>query len=172
MVEYVKNGTWTGTLNKLKAYRFPALILALGLGLMLLPTGKSQGPVEQTAAVEASDAFDLSAFTKEAETLLSDLQGAGEVRILFSLENDGQREYLSDVSESQNGDSSQSSYQTVLPSGSGGETPVVMSRSYPKFRGAVVLCSGESPSLTLRIKEALSSLTGLGMDRISVLKMN
>ena len=172
MVEYVKKGTWTGILNKLKAYRFPALILALGLGLMLLPMGGSREPAEQVAAAEASETFDLSAFTKEAEALLSDLQGAGEVRILFSLENDGTREYLSDISESQNGDSSQSSSQTVLPSGSGGENPVVMSRSYPKFRGAVVLCSGESPSLTLRIKEALSSLTGLGMDRISVLKMN
>ena len=57
-------------------------------------------------------------------------------------------------------------------SGSGGEAPVVMSRSYPKFRGAVVLCSGEGAALTLRVKQALSSLTGLGMDKISVLKMN
>lgn len=89
MVEYVKKGTWTGILNKLKAYRFPALILALGLGLMLLPMGGSREPAEQVAAAEASETFDLSAFTKEAEALLSDLQGAGEVRILFSLENDG-----------------------------------------------------------------------------------
>lgn len=172
MVEYVKNGTWTRALNKIKAYRFPALILVLGLGLMLLPSGLSHSSPEEPEAVEMTDGFDLLKFTQEAETLLSELQGAGEVRILFSLENDGQREYLSDVSESQNGESSQSSYQTVLPSQSGGETPVIMSRSYPKFRGAVVLCSGESPSLTLRIKQALSSLTGLGMDRISVLKMN
>lgn len=172
MVEYVKSGTWTSVWNKLKAYRFPALILMLGLGLMLLPSGLSRSSPEEPEAVEQTDAFDLLEFTQEAEKLLSELQGAGEVKILFSLENDGQREYLSDISESQNGESSQSSYQTVLPSQSGGETPVIMSRSYPQFRGAVVLCSGESPSLTLRIKQALSSLTGLGMDRISVLKMN
>ena len=172
MVEYVKSGTWNGMLKKLKAYRFPALILLLGLGLMLLPSGLSKEEPEKVASELLTEDFNLSAFTKEAEALLSELQGAGEVKILFSLENDGQREYLSDVSESQNGDSSQSSQQTVLPSGSGGENPVIQSRSYPKFRGAVVLCSGESPSLTLRIKQALSSLTGLGMDRISVLKMN
>lgn len=171
MVEYVKNGTWTQALNKLKRYRFPALILVLGLGLMLLPTGFSQDSPEEPV-VTASDTFDLLNFTKEAEELLSELQGAGEVKILFSLENDGQREYLYDTSESQNGESSQSSQQTVLPNQSGGEAPVIMSRSYPKFRGAVVLCSGDGAELTLRIKQALSSLTGLGMDKISVLKMN
>ena len=172
MVKYVKSGTWNGILKKLKTYRFPALILLLGLGLMLVPSGFSGSGLEEPVVEQQTGDFDLSVFTKEAETLLSELQGAGEVKILFSLENDGQREFLSDVSESQNGDSSQSSQQTVLPSGSGGESPVVLSRSYPKFRGAVVLCSGESPTLTLRIKQALSSLTGLGMDKISVLKMN
>ena len=36
MVKYVKSGTWNGILKKLKTYRFPALILLLGLGLMLV----------------------------------------------------------------------------------------------------------------------------------------
>ena len=171
MVEYVKNATWKELPEKLKRYRFPALILVLGLGLLLLPSGRTQKE-EAPPETVASEEFDLAGFTSEAEELLSKLQGAGEVQILFSLENDGQREYLSDISESQNGESSQSSQQTVLPSGSSGEAPVVMSRSYPKFRGAVVLCSGEGAALTLRMKQALSSLTGLGMDKISVLKMN
>lgn len=171
MVEYVKNTTWQTSLDKLKRYRFPALILALGLLLLLLPSGHKQ-ETEELPEITASESFDLEQFTSEAEELLSKLQGAGEVQILFSLENDGQRAYLADISESQNGESSQSSQQTVLPSGSSGEAPVVMSRSYPKFRGAVVLCSGEGAALTLRVKQALSSLTGLGMDKISVLKMN
>ena len=103
MVKYVKSGTWNGILKKLKTYRFPALILLLGLGLMLVPSGFSGSGLEEPVVEQQTGDFDLSVFTKEAETLLSELQGAGEVKILFSLENDGQREFLSDVSESQNG---------------------------------------------------------------------
>ena len=180
MVEYVKNGAWNTTMMKLKKYRYPALILALGLLLLLLPAGnrqettqKAQSKAEPSAAEAESGDFNLTAFTKEAEDLLSQIQGAGTVKLLLTLETDGRRDYLADLSQSQSDSGQQSQTETVLTSQSGGETPVVLGRSYPEFRGAVVLCQGaDSASLTLSIKEALSSLTGLGMDKITVLKMN
>ena len=42
----------------------------------------------------------------------------------------------------------------------------------PKYRGAVIVCQGaDDPVVQLAIVEAVSSTTGLGSDRISVLKM-
>ena len=159
-------------MEKLKKYRYPALILLLGLLLLLLPTGKktiSEQPEEPVAA--SQEDFDLEAFTREAEALLSRMQGAGEVRLLLALETDGQQTYLTDLEESAGETGSQSQRETVLVNRDGNQYPVTVYRRYPEFRGAVVLCTGgDSPSLTLQLKEAVSSLTGLGMDKITVLK--
>ena len=43
----------------------------------------------------------------------------------------------------------------------------------PKYRGAIIVCGGaDDPVVCLAIKDAVSNATGLGTDRISVLKMN
>ena len=50
--------------------------------------------------------------------------------------------------------------------------PVAKCSGYPGFRGAVVLCQGAGrPEVQLAVKEAVSSLTGLGMDHITVCAM-
>jgi stage III sporulation protein AG len=42
----------------------------------------------------------------------------------------------------------------------------------PQYCGAIVVCSGaDDPQIRLEIVEAVSRITGLGADRISVLKM-
>lgn len=172
MVEYVKNGAWKGMAEKLKKYRYPALILALGLLLLLLP-GKEENAGTPVAAEELprETGFDLEAFTAEAEALLSGIEGAGEVRLLLTLENDGSRTYLADRTEASS-ETGQRQTDHVLRSAEGEELPVLVEYAFPQFRGAVVVCQGaDSPTVTLALKEALSGLIGLGMDKITVLKM-
>ena len=42
----------------------------------------------------------------------------------------------------------------------------------PEYRGAIVVCEGaDKPEVRLHIIEAVASVTGLGTDKISVLKM-
>ena len=166
MVEYVNKLSWKPEL--LKKYRYPALILALGLLFLLFPAGQKKTEQVQTAA-QTEEAFDLETFTEEAEAMLSQLQGAGKVRLLLTLEDDGQREYLMNRSVSRTEGSVQREDQAVLTSRDGDQLPVTVSRTYPRFRGALVVCGEASPTLILRIKEAISGLTGLGMDRITVL---
>ncbi len=172
MVGYVKNGTMGTVMEKLKKYRYPALILALGVLLLLLPTGTSEKQTADTAP-ESQEDFDLAAFTREAESLLSQIQGAGEVQLLLTLETGGTRDYLMDSSQRISGDTRDSQTQAVLTGSGSGQAPVQMELRYPEFRGAVVLCQGAGSSeVVLAMKEALSSLTGLGMDKITVCKMH
>ena len=155
----------------LRKYRYPALILLLGLALLLIPSGGKQKQDETVSEVTESG-FSLSEYTREMEELLSEVQGAGEVHLLLSLDTDGETSYLSDRTESVSGDSSQTQLETVLTHEGGDQLPVVEKKTYPKFRGAVVVCSGaDEAAVTLRVKEAVSCLTGLGMDRITVLKL-
>jgi stage III sporulation protein AG len=167
VVEYVKNDAWQRLRALGQKYRYPALILAVGVLLLAWP--KSQDAEPETA--EVTEAFDLQAFQAQAEEILSDIAGAGKVQVLLTLDTDGARTYLSDQTQTQNADSSQSQTQAVVVTQSGTHTPVTVTSTYPTFRGAVVVCpGGGSAQVVLAVKEALSSLTGLGMDKITVLK--
>ena len=154
-----------------RKYLYPALILLLGLTLLLIPSGGKREETE-TAPEVTESGFSLSEYTREMEALLSQIQGAGEVHLLLSLETDGETSYLADRTESVSGDSGQTQLQTVLTHEGGDQLPVVQKKTYPRFRGAVVVCGGaDEAAVTLRVKEAVSCLTGLGMDRITVLKL-
>lgn len=158
-----------------KKYRYPALILALGLVLLMLPTGEKETASVTDAAVQTveSTGFDLEAFTAQTEELLSGISGAGNVKLLLTLDTDGVNTYLADETSYQEAETQEIESQTVLVKQGSDEAPVSVTREFPAFRGAVVLCQGaQDPKVTLGIKEAISSLTGLGMDKITVLKMD
>ena len=61
---------------------------------------------------------------------------------------------------------------SVVSNGSYGETPVTVKRVLPVFRGAVVLCDGaDDASVRLSVTQAVSTVCGIGADKVTVLKM-
>ena len=62
-----------------------------------------------------------------------------------------------------------SSSTVTLGRGSGSQEVVPLQTLAPQFQGALVVCpGGEDPEVCLQIIQAVSALTGLGSDRISV----
>ena len=58
----------------------------------------------------------------------------------------------------------------LIGSGSGQEA-VQLTRRYPTFQGALVVCEGgDDAGVRLLMTQAVSALTGLGTDRITVCK--
>ena len=154
----------TGGLRK---FLLPGCILLLGVLLLLLPGREQEQQPER--AEESSSGFSLEDFSRELEQRLSGIQGAGEVHVLLTLEDEGTYEYQQDRNQSQSSDTSQTQEETVLSRQDGSDLPVTRRYSFPTFRGAMVLSPGAgSPAVELEIKKAVSSLTGLGMDRICV----
>lgn len=72
-------GSW---LNKLGKYRYTVLILLLGVGLMLIPFEKKSG----SAPTAASSAVEEEPLEARLERLLSQVDGAGAVSVLLTLE--------------------------------------------------------------------------------------
>ena len=152
-------------------YKFAVLVVMVGAGLLLWPSGKeTSGTSVQPAAAEQPD------LQKEMEEILAKINGVGEVQVLLTAESDGERRLAQDTEISYSGstaapeDYSRTS-ETVLVDGGGGNGPVVTKTQYPTYRGALVVCQGgDRADVKLTVTEAVSALTGLTADRITVAK--
>lgn len=160
---------FTKILKQLQQYKYVLLVIVAGLILLMIPTGGGDKKTEQKQATQ-SEQFDLSAFENRLEDILSRIDGAGKTNVVLTLKNDGLR-VLAQETQRKEGESN----TTVVTIGRGsGMQDVVEIQSFtPQFQGAVVVCQGaDSPAVQLKLIEAVSALTGLGSDKISVCKGN
>ena len=156
-------------LRKLEPFKYPLLILLLGIGLMLLPEKGTQQSQPAAETLSDEDSCDLE---RQLEEILCQIEGAGDVQVLLSVETGTSVTYQEDRQESGHGENVERKAETVLVSENGNEVPVVVKTTYPVYKGAVVVCQGaDSAAVRLNIVRAVSSLTGLGSDKITVVKM-
>lgn len=145
-------------------YKFAILILMLGLLLMAIP-----GRTESTVTVQETQPEPEKDIAQELSRILSQIQGAGKVEVLLTLEAGEETLYQYDENLS---DSAQNRDTVTVTDGQRGQTGLVRQVLPATYRGAVVVCQGaDDPRIRLAIVEAVSMATGLGADRISVLKM-
>lgn len=157
-------------------YKYAALILLIGAGLLLWPGGS--GPTEQTGSDSGVSASSEAAerLQTELEEILSQIQGVGTARVLLTVETDGERQLAQNTELQYSGstaapeDYSRVSEPILLDSGNREET-VVTRTSYPTYRGALVVCQGgDRADVKLAVIGAVSALTGLSGDRVTVAK--
>ena len=105
--------------------------------------------------------------------ILSQIKGAGNVRVLLTLQRGEETIYQTDSHTTEGSDSYSAQIDTVMITGSErGQSGLIKQINPPIYLGAIVVCQGaDSPSVRLAVVEAVSKVTGLGADRISVLKM-
>ncbi|NCC69508.1 MAG: hypothetical protein EOM14_15210 [Clostridia bacterium] len=138
--------------------KYALVVMAVGLLLVLLPTGNK---TENTETDELSvPAFSISEEESRLENQLSKIKGAGRVSVLLSVEGSASRE----LAESEEG--------PLVVSENGKERVVELYYVNPEYVGAVIVCDGANSSgVRLQISEAVSAFTGLGISRITVLSM-
>ena len=160
-----------GITEAVRKYKYVWIVLLFGILLMLIP-----GPVDREAETQIQITEKVQ--TQEdmeirLESLLSEVAGAGQVRVLLSVSQGEQTIYQTDSSYSQGQNNTDSRTQTILITDSQrNETGLVHQRIPPKYLGAIILAQGaDDPVVKLAIVEAVGKITGLGADRISVLKM-
>lgn len=151
-----------------RKYRFVVLILLVGIGLMLIPFGgkeKAETSVSSTAPTQP----DIS---KELSQILSQIDGAGEVSVMLTVRTGTSTVYQTDDSQT-TGDSGSTRQDTVIITDENRtQSGLVQHIVYPEYRGAIIVCQGaDNLQVRLNIMEAVARITGLGMDKISVLKM-
>lgn len=159
--------------------RYKYFLLVILVGVLLLTSGMQPASNAQEQAAEQADhGFDLQAFQQSVADSLSQIDGAGRVTVLLSLETGEESVYAADVSKSSqttdnNSNESYESTTSILSDGSYGEAPILIKSKYPTFRGAVILCEGaDDDAVRLQIVHAVSALCGISSDCISVSKLS
>ena len=153
---------WKGALRR---YQYVLLVIAVGAVLLLLPTGGRDSP--QPEEREEGASFDLEAFEEKLAQTLSRIEGAGETRVVLTL--DGSSRQILARNQDREGDGGSSNTVVTVGKGSGQQEVVPLQTVAPQFRGALIVCPGGGSATTrLKLIEAVSALTGLGSDKISV----
>lgn len=158
----------------LRRYKYVFLMAALGAFLLLLPSGGEKS--KDSAAPTAAESFDRLALQSEMERILSSLDGVGKLSLMLTVDGGGEYVLAEDRTDSVRQSGAESAEQTrkteTVVLGSGGSAEIVVTQSvYPRFIGALVVCEGGgSAEVRLRVTQAVSALTGLSSDRITVVQ--
>ena len=158
----------------LKKYKYAVLILLLGIALMLLPFGKKEeAPEAEVQEDTLTDEAYAQALEQRLEDMLCQVSGAGQVRVMLTLQTGSRTEYQTDTQISDSETQSQEERKTVILSeGSAYDKAAVSAVQYPRFQGALILCQGADQStVRLSLVNAVAALTGLSSDQITVVKM-
>lgn len=148
----------------LKKFRYPLLVLALGLVLMALPGIRTGQETTTPTAAQTRQEPDMALLLTD---ILGRIEGVGKVQVLLSVAAGEQVIYQTDT------DANGIRKETVIITDSSRNEQALVSQVLPKeYRGAIVVCQGgDSPAVRLAVVEAVRRATGLGADCIAVLKM-
>ena len=155
-------GDFGGILKKIIKYKYLILIALVGVIMIMIPTsGAGEATsAKASAGIEAPE-FSLSAEEKRLENALESVEGVGDVRVVLSLRGGVEREVIPGRDGA-----------LVVSAGSGAQTAVERRFIYPEYLGALIICGGaDMPPVKLDIIRAVQSVTGLGSDKITVIKM-
>lgn len=149
-----------------KKYKYPIIVFGLGIGLLLIPDQDST-PKTKEAAVQTVQQLSME---ERLEQILSQIQGAGKVSVMVTVSKGAYSQYLQDADTDADG-----SYKTdsvLITDGDRNQQPVLQQVLPETYQGVIVVCQGgANASVRLNIIEAVSRVTGLGTDKICVLKM-
>ncbi len=147
-------------------YKYVILVAMIGIVLMLMPTTKNPQQTETKMNVTAQGSIQ-----QELENILSQIDGAGTVRVLLKERTGAETIYQTNEDISDGG--SGSKIETVIVTDANrNESGLVIQVNPPQYTGAIVLCQGaENSSVKYAVADAVSKVTGLGLDKIAVLKM-
>ena len=156
---------WVGKAGK---YKYAAFVLIIGILLMCIPLSDHEKKSAKPEVVQ----MEQRSLEEKLSEILSRIEGAGEVCVLLSPETEACRTYQNDIVTKTTADSMETQQKTVIVSEGQNDVPLEVRVTHPTYRGAVVVCQGaDRASVKLSIIWAVSNVTGLGSDRITVIKM-
>ena len=152
----------------IKQYKYVLIIIIAGIFLMLLP-----GTTDKTESKAETTISEVQTMEERLTEVLSQIRGAGKVQVMLTESSGAETIYKSDESISVSGDNTTSKKDTVTVTDENrAQNGLITQVNPPKYLGALIVCKGaDDPKVRLAIMNAVSSLTGLKTDRITIVRM-
>ncbi len=148
-------------------YKYVLLVVLAGVVLLMLPGGEAGGEKNELP-LQPDSQFDVERVERKLERALSQISGAGEVTVVLTLKESSRQILARDTQVSER---EQRTETVVVSTGSGSQATVPLQNIYPKYQGALVVCTGGGDArVKLELLEAVRALTGLSAEKISICK--
>ncbi len=180
-------------LEKLKKVRRDQWIVLLLCGILIivlsLPAPRDEEQQEPIAAqtMQTDQTISIPDMESRLESILCQMEGAGQVRVMITQKDTGEkivekdRSDVNRTTQEQNSDGTarstveqENQETTIYDSASGGDgAPYVTQQLAPQVEGVLVLAQGaDNASVKKEITDAVMALFGLEAHKIKVVKMN
>lgn len=153
------------------------IVFVVALILFLKMSGtKSMVKSTTTSSVQFQTSLDYSRqLETKLESVLSQIKGAGNVKVMITLDGSPELVYAMDsnekVSNNTSGSTTTSSSTPILVQTNGTTSPLILTEVLPKVKGVIVVSSGANDiSIKLDILNSVSTLLDISTDKINVLK--
>lgn len=155
----------------LDQYKYVLLVILAGVLLLLWPAGEEGKSAQGAVPSSGPEEFDLAALEEKLSQALSQVEGAGRVTVALTVKSGTEQVLAADRSASSGERGNSVEEKTVVINTGSGQEAVVRMQRGPVFQGALVVCEGgDRADVRLVLTQAVSALTGLGADRITVCK--
>ncbi len=130
-----------------------------------------QENIEVTTSSSLSSLNDVQKeIEKQLEEIIGNINGTGNVKVMVSLDSSGEFVYAENSKKEDNGDKSSLDSEIVIyESDEGNDEGLIVSVKSPEISGVAVVCDGGNSSvIRAEITELVTSLFGIGSDRVYV----
>lgn len=154
-----------------KKYKYAAILVLIGVLLMTLPS-LTENEEEGKEYVQATHDSEID-ICKQITDILANVKGVGDVDVMVAVASGEETIYQTDDRITQGNDNAVTQRDTIIiTDAQRTQTGLVKQVNTATYKGAIVVCEGaDSPAVRLAVIDAVSKVTGLSSDKISVLKM-
>ncbi|MCL2085301.1 MAG: hypothetical protein FWH06_08625 [Oscillospiraceae bacterium] len=163
-------------------YKYVLIVIAVGLALILWPNAPPAEREPERSREGAGEWEESESLERRIEETLSEVSGVGRVSVLLTVKRDMETQYAENTDTKEKRQWAGGALQSyerdsrnaavMRKDAGGGEQPLVISRIFPVYQGALVVCDGaDDIKVRTRVTESVASLTGLGYDKITVVAM-
>lgn len=163
--------------------RMFAIVVLLLAGIVILCLSEIGTPkTDDEVITETTYEYNYREYETELETrlaaIISAIDGAGETKVMVTLESGSEQVYLnnSDYGENVDADGDNSFERKddyVIVDNSSGQDGIIVRINEPKVRGVAIVCDGAGiESVKLQIVDAVTALLDISSAKVSVSKMN
>lgn len=158
--------------NVLQKYKYAFIILIIGIGLMIIP-GSNDNSETSSPNDTVTDYSEKLSIESDLKNIISHIKGVGRVEVMLKESAGEEILYQTDQDMTVSDASSSTKVNTItISDGSRTDQGLIRQIIPATYMGAIIICEGaDDPNVKLAVTEAVSKITGLGADKIAVLKM-